>query len=100
MINGLQYLVIFLVGFVLSTLTYFIGLKQSYAETDSIYLSVFDFSTLLPFYRNFAFMGPSWLDLPTIKSTLYGAIFVGCFCLLTLLLADLILYLYYKFGTS
>lgn len=76
---------------------YFIGHKQSYGSFDT---GLFDLSTLLPFYRNFMFMGPSWLDLPTLKSTLYSAIFIGLFCLATLLLTDFLITLYYKYFTT
>ena len=94
MLNGLQYLVVFIVGSILSILIYFIGHRQSYGSLEII---PFDFGTLLPFYRNFMFMGPSWLDLPTVKSTIYGAIFIGIFCIVVLLLSELLINLYYRY---
>jgi len=93
--NPIQYLVIFIVSFFLNIVAYFIGHKQSYGSFEMI---PFDFSTLLPFYRNFMFYGPSWLDLPTIKSTIYSSIFVGLFFVLVLLFTDLLIGLYYKYN--
>jgi len=97
MLNGLQYLAVFIVSFILNIIIYLIGLRQSYGSFEII---PFDFSTLLPFYRHFSLIGPSWLDLPTLKSTIYSSIFIGIFCLTILLISDLLIKLYYRYNNN
>ena len=81
-----QYLAIFVAGFFLNTILYIIASTQEPTITGPNI-----FSSLMGVYHKFAYLEPTWLSLPKFKAFLYSSLTVALFCVISLVIADLLM---------